>query len=41
MMNEKLTMVNGVAETANLGLCDVALERAMRRTGNLPGMVCL
>lgn len=41
MMNENTQPVNGVAETANLGLCDVALERAIERTGSLPGMVCL
>ncbi|MFN3879832.1 MAG: AAA family ATPase [Nitrincola lacisaponensis] len=41
MMNDSSLTVNGVAETANLGLCDVALERAIERTGSLPGMVCL
>lgn len=41
MMNENTQPVNGVAETANLGLCDVALERAIERTDSLPGMVCL
>jgi hypothetical protein len=41
MMTENLKLVNGIAETANLGLCDVALERAMHRTATLPGMVCL
>ncbi|WP_245578217.1 AAA family ATPase [Marinobacterium litorale] len=40
-MNENTVPVNGVAETANLGLCDVALERAIDRTGSLPGMVCM
>jgi DNA transposition AAA+ family ATPase len=41
MMSENTLPVNGIAETANLGLCDVALERAIDRTGSLPGMVCL
>lgn len=41
MLNEQVMNVNGIAETANLGLCDVALERAIDRTGSLPGMVCL
>lgn len=41
MLNEQTPNVNGVADTANLGLCDVALERAIDRTGTLPGMVCL
>lgn len=31
----------GVADTANLTLCDVALERAMTRTNSLPGLVCM
>ena len=41
MMNENTLPVNGIAETANLGLCDIALERALDRTGSLPGMVCM
>lgn len=41
MLNDKVMPVNEVADTANLGLCDVALERAIDRTGSLPGMVCL
>lgn len=41
MLNDNPLQVNGVADTANLGLCDVALERAIDRTGSLPGMVCL
>lgn len=32
--------ITGIAEIANLGLCDVALERALSRTHSLPGMVC-
>lgn len=32
--------VAGIADIANLGLCDVALERALSRTTSLPGMVC-
>lgn len=30
----------GLAQIANLGLCDIALERAMSRTASLPGLVC-
>lgn len=30
----------GLAHIANLGLCDIALERALSRTASLPGMVC-
>lgn len=41
MMIENTLPVNGVADTANLGLCDIALERAIDRTGSLPGMVCM
>lgn len=32
---------NGIADTTNLSLCDVALERAMARTHSLPGLVCM
>ncbi|MGB0732456.1 MAG: AAA family ATPase [Pontibacterium sp.] len=35
------TTVNGIADTTNLGLCDVALTRAIDRSTSLPGMVCL
>lgn len=31
---------HGLAQIANLGLCDIALERAMSRTTSLPGLVC-
>lgn len=31
----------GIAQTANLALCDMAIERAQSRTQSLPGMVCL
>lgn len=41
MMTDNLSPVNGVAQTANISLCDVALERALERTNSLPGMVCL
>ena len=34
-------LINGIAETTNLSLCEVALERATQRAGSLPGMVCL
>lgn len=30
----------GLAQIANIGLCDIALERAMSRTASLPGLVC-
>lgn len=30
----------GLAQIANLGLCDIALERALSRTASLPGLVC-
>lgn len=33
--------VKGVADIANIGLCDIALEKAIERTNSLPGMVCL
>lgn len=33
-------VLTGIAEIANLGLCDVAIERALSRTTSLPGMVC-
>lgn len=29
-----------MAEIANIGLCDLALERALSRTRSLPGLVC-
>ncbi|WP_286695011.1 AAA family ATPase [Spongiibacter sp. UBA1325] len=32
---------NGIADTANLSICDVALERAITRTHSLPGLVCM
>lgn len=34
------TMQPGLAPIANLGLCDIALERALSRTASLPGLVC-
>ncbi|WP_028470020.1 AAA family ATPase [Neptunomonas japonica] len=40
-MNTHEYMVNGIADITNLGLCDVALERAISRTSSLPGMVCM
>lgn len=33
-------IVASIADIANLGLCDVAIERALSRTTSLPGMVC-
>lgn len=32
--------VNGVAAIGNLNLCQIALERALSREANLPGLVC-
>ncbi len=40
-MNSNNPTVNSIADIANLSLCDVALERAISRTGTLPGMVCM
>lgn len=43
MNNANLTpapLAHGLARIANLGLCDIALERAQSRTANLPGLVC-
>ncbi len=31
----------GIADTTNLGLCNIAIQRAMERSASLPGMVCL
>jgi hypothetical protein len=30
----------GIAQITNLGLCDLAIERALSRSANLPGLVC-
>ncbi|CDM42419.1 AAA family ATPase [Ectopseudomonas oleovorans] len=40
MSNLNLPLSNGMAQIANLGLCDIALERALSRTSSLPGLVC-
>lgn len=41
MSNLKLPIAGpGLAQIANLGLCDIALERALSRTASLPGLVC-
>lgn len=32
--------VGGIAQITNLGLCDLAIERALSRSANLPGLVC-
>jgi DNA transposition AAA+ family ATPase len=40
-MNNEKNIVNGIADIVNLGLCDVALEKAMSRTNRLPGIVCM
>lgn len=29
-----------IAQIANLGMCDIAIERAVSRSANLPGLVC-
>ncbi len=36
-----MNMPMGIAHTANLSLCDMAIQRAQSRTQSLPGMVCL
>lgn len=41
MTTMNLNVNAGIADIANIGLCDVALERAIERTNSLPGMVCL
>ena len=33
-------IAGGIAQIANLGLCDLAIERALSRSANLPGLVC-
>lgn len=33
-------IVGGVAQITNLNLCDIAIERAVSRSANLPGLVC-
>ncbi|HZZ04607.1 ATP-binding protein [Paraburkholderia sp.] len=33
-------IAGGIAQTTNLGLCDIAIERALSRGANLPGLVC-
>jgi len=30
----------GIAQITNLGLCDIAIDRALSRGANLPGLVC-
>lgn len=37
---QTLPTVNGVAAIGNLNLCQIALERALSREANLPGLVC-
>ena len=32
--------IGGIAQIANLGMCDIAIERAVSRSANLPGLVC-
>ncbi|MDI3325604.1 ATP-binding protein [Pontibacterium granulatum] len=41
MTTATLNVNCSIADIANIGLCDVALERAIERTHSLPGMVCL
>lgn len=33
-------VAGGIAQITNLGLCDLAIERALSRSANLPGLVC-
>lgn len=33
-------VAGGIAQIENIGLCDVAIERALSRSNNLPGLVC-
>ncbi|MCO8326840.1 ATP-binding protein [Burkholderia cenocepacia] len=33
-------IVGGVAQITNLNLCNIAIERAVSRSANLPGLVC-
>lgn len=33
-------VASGIAQITNLGLCDLAIERALSRSANLPGLVC-
>ncbi len=33
-------LANGMADIANIALCDIALEKALSRTSTLPGLVC-
>ncbi|WP_235510207.1 AAA family ATPase [Burkholderia sp. lig30] len=37
-MNSK--SIGSIAQIANLGMCDIAIERAISRSTNLPGLVC-
>ncbi|KDB09486.1 hypothetical protein LIG30_1458 [Burkholderia sp. lig30] len=32
--------IGSIAQIANLGMCDIAIERAISRSTNLPGLVC-
>ena len=41
MTSMNMNVNAGIADIANIGLCDIALERAIERTHSLPGMVCL
>ncbi|MBU9121791.1 ATP-binding protein [Burkholderia multivorans] len=33
-------VAGGIAQITNLNLCDIAIERAISRSANLPGLVC-
>ncbi len=33
-------LASGMADIANIALCDIALEKALSRTSTLPGLVC-
>ncbi|KIP19154.1 ATPase associated with various cellular activities family protein [Burkholderia sp. MSHR3999] len=32
--------IGAIAQIANLGMCEIAIERAVSRSANLPGLVC-
>ncbi|MDN6854951.1 ATP-binding protein, partial [Pseudomonas sp. CAN2814] len=39
-IQQSIPTPTGMAEIANIALCDIALEKALSRTATLPGMVC-
>ncbi|EMM3332478.1 TPA: ATP-binding protein [Pseudomonas aeruginosa] len=40
MTTKTTQLASGMADIANIALCDIALEKAMARTSTLPGLVC-